>query len=121
MNAPCSGAICIIEMPPSSDVRSISDCCTSSGGVPCATRYWWISGVRLKDFGWSAMSRRLPTLEPDHAGPHEHFAHPRNTRDHRGPRPVARLDARPLELRMRVEATDRVAAVDRIEVLADVV
>ena len=39
MNAPCSGEICIIEMPPSSAVSSISACCTASGGVPCATRY----------------------------------------------------------------------------------
>ena len=41
--------------------------------------------------------------------------------DHRGPRPVPGLDARHLQLRVRIERADRVPDVDRIEVLADVV
>src|SRR5689334_7643378 len=50
MNAPCSGEICIIAIG-NSAVSSISACCTASGGVPCATTYWWISGVRKNDLG----------------------------------------------------------------------
>ena len=38
MNAPCSGEICMIEMPPSAAVFSISACWTASGSVPCSTR-----------------------------------------------------------------------------------
>src|SRR4051812_36833181 len=56
MNAPCSGAICIMLTPPSSAVVWIRPCCTVSGGVPCATRYSWISDPRKKDLG-SAMDR----------------------------------------------------------------
>src|SRR6476619_5474335 len=55
MNAPCSGAICILEIPPSFAVSPISASCTASGGVPCATRYSWISGDRKNDFGASAI------------------------------------------------------------------
>ena len=56
MNAPCSGAICIMLMPPSSAVVRIRSCCTASGGVPWATRYSWTSAPRKKDLG-SAMRR----------------------------------------------------------------
>ena len=57
MNAPCSGEICIIAIG-SCAVSSINACCTASGGVPCATTYSWISGVRKNDLG-AAMA---PTL-----------------------------------------------------------
>ena len=50
-NAPCSGAICIPATAPSAAVSSISASCTASGGVPCSTRYSWISGVRRNDLG----------------------------------------------------------------------
>ena len=52
MNAPCSGAICIMAKSPTfSFVSLISACCTASGGVPWATRYSWIAGDRKNDFG----------------------------------------------------------------------
>jgi hypothetical protein len=38
MNAPCSGAICIIEMPPSASVSEMRPRCTSSSGGAWATR-----------------------------------------------------------------------------------
>ena len=55
MNAPCSGEICMIEMPPSAAVFSINASWTASGSVPCATRYRWISGDKKNDFGPSAI------------------------------------------------------------------
>ena len=60
MNAPCSGEICMIEMPPSSWVSSIRACWISSIGVLCPIMYSWISGLRLKDLG-SAMAARPST------------------------------------------------------------
>src|SRR5919106_3504148 len=50
MNAPCSGAICILLTPPSAAVSSISRCWMSSGGVPWPTMYAWSSSLNQGDF-----------------------------------------------------------------------
>src|SRR5262245_39028851 len=66
MKAPCSGAICITEMPPSFAVSSISARATSSGGAPCATRYSWSAGVIGVCFG--AVDMSLPFLHREPRG-----------------------------------------------------
>ena len=66
MNVPCSGEICIIAIG-SAAVSSMSACCTASGGVPCATTYSWISGVRKNDLGPAirpVIPLRRPGLRP---------------------------------------------------------
>ena len=64
MNAPCSGEICMIEMPPSATVSSMSACWISSIGVLCSSMYPWISGLRLKDLG-SAMAAQYRSCHND--------------------------------------------------------